>query len=88
MARYNILSLFQRQSVNQRSFGDLFRACYEELANITFIDALNRIMQLVMATLRKAHKLSERVISSMFDLIMGEALAYFGLHNRQAPQLE
>ncbi|MEA1901762.1 MAG: hypothetical protein U9N47_13605 [Thermodesulfobacteriota bacterium] len=88
MARYNILSLFQRESVDQRSFGDLFRACNEELSNITFIDALKRIMQLAMAALRKAYKLSESVINSMLDLIMGEALVYFGLNNSPMPQLE
>ena len=38
MARYNILSPFQSKRVEQRSFGDLFRACYEKLVNITFID--------------------------------------------------
>ena len=88
MTRYNILSLFQRKSFDQRSFGDLFRACNEELANITFLDALTRIMQLAKATLRKVHKLSEKVINSMLDLIMGQALVYFGLSNRQTPQLE
>ena len=88
MARYNILNLFQRESVDQRSFGDLFRACNEELVNITFIDALKRIMQLAMAALRNVHNLSERVINSILDLIMGEAIAYFGLHNSQIPQLE
>ncbi len=88
MARYNILSLFQRKSVDQRSFGDLFRACNEELANINFLDALTRIMQLAMAILRKAHKLSEKVINSMLNLIMGEALVYFGLSDRRTPQLE
>jgi len=89
LPRYNILSLFQRESVDQRSFGDLFRACNEELANIAFfIDALKRIMQLAMAALRKAYKLSESVINSMLDLIMGEALVYFGLHSSQTPQLE
>ena len=30
-ARYNLLSLFQRQRVDQRSFGELFRACHEEI---------------------------------------------------------
>lgn len=88
MARYNILSLFQRESVDQRSFGDLFRSCNEALASITFIDALKRIMQLAMAALRKAHNLSERIINSILDLIMGEAIAYFGLNNSPMPQLE
>ena len=88
MARYNMLSLFQRENIDQRSFGDLFRACNEELANITFLDALTRIMQLAMAALRKAHELSEKVINSILDLIMGEAIVYFGLNNGQTPQLD
>ncbi|WDN88302.1 hypothetical protein BuS5_01270 [Desulfosarcina sp. BuS5] len=85
MARYNILSLFQRESVDQRSFGDLFRSCNEALASITFIDALKRIMQLAMAALRKAHNLSERIINSILDLIMGEAIAYSALIIAQCP---
>ncbi|MEA1966734.1 MAG: helix-turn-helix domain-containing protein [Thermodesulfobacteriota bacterium] len=36
-------------------------------------------MQLAMAALCKAHKLSESVIKSMLDLIMGEAIAYLAL---------
>ena len=87
IARYNILSLFQREGTDQRSFGDLFRACNEELANISFIDALKRIMQLAIVTLRKANKLSDKVINSMLDVIMGETVAYFGLFNGQKPQL-
>lgn len=88
MARYNMLSLFQRESVDQRSFGDLFRACNEEMVNITFIDALKRIMQLAIAALRKSHNLSERIINTMLDLIMSEAIVYFGLNNSYEPQLD
>jgi len=88
MARYNILSLFQRQNIDQRSLGDLFRACNDEIVNITFIDALKRIMQLAMVALQKAHKLSEKVINSMLDLIMGEAIAYFGLNSNPISLLE
>lgn len=57
------------------------------MANITFIDALRRIMQLAMAALRKAHNLSERVINSILDLIIGEGIAYFGLNSDRKPQL-
>jgi len=87
MLRYNVLSLFQRENIDNRSFGDLFRICYEELANITFLDALKRIMELAMAVLRKTHNLSAKVIDSMLDVIMGEAIGYFGLNNNGIPQL-
>ena len=86
MIRYNILSLFQRESIDDRSFGDIFRVCYEELANITFIDALKRILELTMAVLRKTHNLSKKVTDSMLDVRMGEAIAYFGLNNNRIPQ--
>jgi predicted ribosome quality control (RQC) complex YloA/Tae2 family protein len=87
IARYNILSLFQRESTDQRSFGDLFRACNEELANITFLDALRRIMQLAKVTLRKAQKLSDQAITSILDAIMGEAIAFFDLNNKRKSQV-
>jgi len=62
LARYNILSLFQRQHIDQRFFGDLFRACNEEMVNISFFEALKRIMQLAIAGLHRAYALSEEII--------------------------
>ena len=49
VARYNMLSLFQRQCADQRSFGELFRACHQELANLTFMVSLERIMRMALA---------------------------------------
>ena len=54
LARYNILAWFQRQQVDQRSLGELFRFCNEEMENIKFIDALKMIMQMAMDTICKA----------------------------------
>ena len=58
-----------------------------EQSKISFVDALKRIVQLAMIPLRKAHKLSEKVITAMFDVIMGQAVAYFGLFDGKKPQL-
>ena len=54
--------------------GDLFRDCNEEMANITFWDALQRIMSLSMAALHKLHNLSEKLVQSILDTIMGSAI--------------
>ena len=79
IARYNILTWFQRQKVDQRSFGDLFRFCNEEMENIKFIDALKRIMQMAMAAILSAKAVSEQIVQSIMDVVMGAAITFFGL---------
>ena len=78
VARYNILSWFQRQRVDQRSFGDLFRLCHEEMENIKFIDALKRILQLAMAAMQSVKGVSEQIVQAMLDAVMGSAIIFFG----------
>jgi hypothetical protein len=84
VARYNVLTWFQRQRVDQRSFGDLFRYCNEEMENIKFIDALKRILQVAMAALRCLKSVSEELINSMLDAVMGSAIIFFGLSGNKS----
>jgi hypothetical protein len=83
IARYNILTWFQRQKVDQRSFGDLFRFCNEEMENIKFIDALKRIMQMAMAAILAAKTVSEQIVQSIMDVVMGAAIIFFGLSDNK-----
>jgi len=83
-ARYNILSWFQRQRIDQRSFGDLFRLCNEEMENIKFIDALKRILQLAMAAMLSVRKMSEQLVQSMMEAVMGVAIVFFGLSENKS----
>ena len=69
VARNNILSWFQRQKVDQRTLGDLFRFCNKEMENIQFLDALKRILQMAIATMLKINRVSERLVQSMVDAI-------------------
>jgi hypothetical protein len=84
VARYNILSWFQRQQVDQRTFGDLFRFCNKEMENIQFLDALERILQLAMAAILNVKNVSERLVQSMMDAVMGAAIIFFGLSDNQS----
>ncbi len=84
VARYNILSWFQRQQVDQRTFGDLFRFCNKEMENIQFLDALKRILQLTMAAILNVKNMSERLVQSMMDAVMGTAIIYFGLSENRS----
>ena len=78
-ARYNILAWFQRQQVDQRSFGDLFRFCNEELENLKLIDALQRIIQMAKASIQKSGAMSKNAVQVMVDAVMGAAITFFGL---------
>lgn len=88
IARYNMLSLFQRQCEDQRSFGELFRACHQEMANLTFMVSLERIMLLVLAKMKRFYGFTERTIQAMLDLVMGHAFTHFGLDNTSKELLE
>ncbi|MFW5958130.1 MAG: IS4 family transposase, partial [Desulfosalsimonas sp.] len=79
LARYNILAWFQRQQVDQRSFGDLFRFCNEEMENIKFLDALKRILQMAIETMRGAKAVPEKILGCMMNAVMGAAIIFFGL---------
>ena len=80
IARYNMLSLFQRQCVDQRSFGELFRACHKEMANLTFMGSLERIMRLALANMRRIYGFTERTIQVMLNIVMSHAFAHFELN--------
>ena len=84
IARYNILTWFQRQKVDQRSFGDLFRFCNEEMENIKFIEALKRITQMAMAAILAAKIVSDQIVQSIMDVVMGAAITFFGLSDNKS----
>jgi len=84
LARYNLLAWFQRQQVDQRSFGDLFRFLNEEMENIKFIDALKVIMQMAMAAIHKTEAVSEKIIQTIMNAVMGAAITFFGLDSNKS----
>ncbi len=79
MMRYNFLAYYQRESVDQRAWGDLFRFCCDEMQNLNFIDALQRIMTLATIAIRKNIDASERIIQDILNTVMGAAINFFGL---------
>ena len=73
-----ILSWLPRQQVDHRSFGDLFRICNNELENLRFIDALQRIIQMARAMVQKSATMSKKVVQAIMDAVMGAAIIFFG----------
>ena len=85
MVRYMFLAMEQRRQEDPRTFGALFRACCAEMRDLSFMDALKRILDLAVDKLRKAGEHSEEVYQSLISAIFGSAIDFFGL-NRQLCQ--
>ena len=77
--RYMFLAYQCRMETDHRSFGDLFYACCEEVADISFMEALYRILTLAVDQLKQLGTFCEKTASAFFDAIMNTALQYVGL---------
>lgn len=77
--RYQFIAYRVRMESDHRSFGDLFYACCDELSDISFVEALHRIMTLAAEQLREMGTFCEKTASVFFDTVMQVALKYFNL---------
>jgi hypothetical protein len=77
--RYMFLAYLSRAETDHRTFGDLFYACCQEQADITFAEALHRILLLVLQKVRQAGGYCEKMVSALFDAVMETALNCLGI---------
>jgi hypothetical protein len=54
------------------------------MENIKFTDALKRIMQMAMAAILAAKTVSEQIVQSIMDVVMGAAITFFGLSGNKS----
>ena len=79
MVRYMFMAWEQRHNDDPRTFGELFRACCSEIADLEFLDALKRILELSMEKLQKAGELHEKAYQALISAIFGASIDFFGL---------
>ena len=77
--RYMFLAYQCRMETDHRTFGDLFYACCDEVADITFLEALCRILTLATDRLKHLGTFCEKTASSFFDAVIDAALQCVGL---------
>ncbi|MFP4032051.1 MAG: hypothetical protein ACLFRG_19220 [Desulfococcaceae bacterium] len=67
-----------RMETDHRSFGDLFRACCEEVGDIDFREAIHRILTLAMESLedgtRHCRKTAQKPINAIIDAAFNQNL--------------
>ena len=77
--RYMFLVYQCRIETDHRTFGDLFYFCCDEVSDISFIEALYRILTLAAYQLKTIGNFCEKTASAFFDAIMDTALKCVGL---------
>ena len=77
--RYMFLAYQCRMEADHRTFGELFYACCDEMADISFLEALYRILALATDRLKQSGTFCEQTAAAFFDAIMNSALQSVGL---------
>lgn len=81
--RYMFLNYQCRLKTDDRTFGDLFYACCDELSDISLIEALYRILSLVVYSIREMGSYCEKTVQPFFDRSMEAALVCVNLSNNK-----
>ena len=68
--RYMMLSLESRESNDNRSLGELFLYFSDEMADITWIQAFQMLLQMFRSILRDTTELTEEMINELVDAFM------------------
>lgn len=77
--RYMFLAYQNRIETDNRTFGELFYACCQEVSDISFVEALYRIMTLAGNRLKALGSYCEKTATVFFDAILQTALQCAGL---------
>jgi len=72
--RYMFVVYQNRITTDHRTFGDLFYACCDELEDISFLQALHRLLMLTVSRIQKIGTFCEKTAQTLFDAIIQTAL--------------
>ena len=81
--RYMLVAYNCRCETDQRTFGDLFYACCDEVRDISFIESLYRILTLAVFQLQALETFCEKTIQVFFETLIEAALSSVGIARSQ-----
>lgn len=79
MLRYVFLTVEQRSSSDDKTFGGVFRDTIDEIQDITILEALNRILILAFEKIRGLECLSKDTVDKIMDILMGIVIENYQL---------
>jgi IS4 transposase len=77
--RYLFIAWQVRLQTDERTFGDLFYACCDELADLSFIEALQRLLIFAFDRLRTLGAYCQYTAQALIDIVMNAATLKIGL---------
>ena len=85
MSRYIFLAFEQRCHDDPRTLGTLFFACSDELQDLSFVSALERLLSLAIVKIRKTGIIAEDVALAIVDSVMSTAIDFLQMSRRLSP---
>jgi hypothetical protein len=82
MVRYIFLAFEQRCHDDQKTIGGLFFACSKEIKDLSLMEALQRLLTLVLDKVRSSGEFAEDVVIAMIDAVMGAAVEFIQTKKR------
>lgn len=70
LIRYCFLSYQQRMEADERALGSLFFACADEMADITLLEAFDRILTLAQDNIRQLGEFAEDAVRKIIDAVV------------------
>jgi hypothetical protein len=70
--RYMMLAVENRQTADERTLGEMFYLCTDEMADITWIEAFHLIMQLLQEFLTDDLALTEKVVKKFINIFLSK----------------
>ncbi|MBP2633094.1 MAG: transposase family protein [Firmicutes bacterium] len=68
--RYIMLAVQNRQAMDERTMGEIFYYCTDEMADITWVYSFHLLMQLFREILKNELSISEEELNKIFDAFM------------------
>ena len=82
--RYMFLAYQCRVLTDHRSFGDLFHECCQEMHDISFMEALIRILSMVTERMRQLGDFCEKTFHAFYYAAMDAAITCFGMSKNRS----
>jgi len=71
-----LLAVVARRNTDPRTFGELFYACYDEIQDMTLMDALALLLELLKSTIKQALVLSEDKVKELLSYFVNSLPAW------------